>query len=448
MSRIQPDPLSGENLQRQGTLPPLTNKAPGRDLALPVSSLASDGEERNAADEHAEMGTSEEEIEHDKDKECEEKCCPAFWEDDGVPRGVPVLEWVFDPNNKLLNENECARQFGDIGHPYADKNRKKLFGIGIIVTALTMVITGFGCFAISSDQNIVQHAMWGYAYYRAKNETADGADYHGVDIYLGLRALVVRECSKAKSQSVSMDKTWGGCDDHEASGLWEDVECSGDGILGFSCDEIKRCKEEAVGNAFGAFTTCATMIFAMLGLLTRIRRKADSNFQKVIGCVPDTIGVFTLGQALVMFASGCAADMPAEVEYKGKTVTVHYWPGPGYFSYWACWLCQVLRVVLHWVTPVPDGGHTIKEIRTAAAQAASRAARRSIQVAENLSPRLAHAIEMGNKSAIAPAPPSPACLSPDRDEASATETHPSLSLSPHNGQSEVGASSKEGEPPC
>ena len=70
------------------------------------------------------------------------------------------------------------------------------------------------------------------------------------------------------------------------SGLWEDVKCSGDGILGFSCDDIERCKDEAVGNAFGAFTTCATLIFAMAGLLTRIRRKADSNFQKVIGCVP------------------------------------------------------------------------------------------------------------------------------------------------------------------
>lgn len=73
-------------------------------------------------------------IEPGEEDGCEERCCPGFWNDDGVPRGVPVLEWVFDPNNKLLNENECARRFGDIGHPYADKKRKTLFGFGIAVT--------------------------------------------------------------------------------------------------------------------------------------------------------------------------------------------------------------------------------------------------------------------------------------------------------------------------
>lgn len=38
--------------------------------------------------------------------------------------------------------------------------------------------------------------MWGYAFYRGKNVTAGETDYTGVDIYLGLRAIVVRECSQ------------------------------------------------------------------------------------------------------------------------------------------------------------------------------------------------------------------------------------------------------------
>ena len=39
--------------------------------------------------------------------ECEERCCPGFWKDNGVPP-VPVLRWVFDPKNKYLNNNDCA----------------------------------------------------------------------------------------------------------------------------------------------------------------------------------------------------------------------------------------------------------------------------------------------------------------------------------------------------
>ena len=35
---------------------------------------------------------------------CEEWCCPGFWNDDGVPP-LPVLNWVFDPQNKYLNDN-------------------------------------------------------------------------------------------------------------------------------------------------------------------------------------------------------------------------------------------------------------------------------------------------------------------------------------------------------
>jgi len=74
------------------------------------------------------------------------------------------------------------------------------------------------------------------------------------------------------------------------------------------------------------------------------------------GCVPDTIGVYTLGTALVQFAVGCATSMPESVIYKGVSVEVHYYPGFGYFAYWFCWWVQVCRVVLHWVVPVPGGG--------------------------------------------------------------------------------------------
>ena len=43
----------------------------------------------------------------------------------------------------------------------------------------------------------------------------------------------------------------------------------------------------------------------MIGCLTRIRRVQDTNFQKFIGCLPDTFGCVSLAQSLLGFAAGC-----------------------------------------------------------------------------------------------------------------------------------------------
>jgi len=181
---------------------------------------------------------------------------------------------------------------------------------------------------------------------------------------------------------VSLRSQWSECTTHEVTGTWEDVQCTSDGMLGFGCDEIERCKEEAVGNTLGAFMTCFTLIFALMGVLTRIRRKADTNFQKILGCIPDTFGVFSLGQALVMFASGCAMDMPETVIFNGHRATVHYWAGPGYFAYWFCWLTQVIRVIFHWVTPVPGGGMYPLQISKKLANRVARTVSRTMNHSE------------------------------------------------------------------
>ena len=123
-----------------------------------------------------------------------------------------------------------------------------------------------------------------------------------------------------------------------------------------NCDDVEQCQDEAVGNQLNAFSTCVTLILAMMGVTTRIKKKADSNIQKILGCVPDTIGVFTLGTALVQFGSGCASNMPSEVTVDGEVIQVNYYPGLGYFAYWFCWLMAVIRVTLHWIVPVPGGG--------------------------------------------------------------------------------------------
>merc|ERR1711879_764570 len=83
-----------------------------------------------------------------------------------------------------------------------------------------------------------------------------------------------------------------------------------------------------------------------------MRKVADTNFQKVIACLPDTFGVFTLGSALINFAAGCYDEMPEQV----KNTNVHYWVGAGYVGYCCSLSAAFIRVILHYATPVPGKG--------------------------------------------------------------------------------------------
>ena len=51
-------------------------------------------------------------------------------------------------------------------------------------------------------------------------------------------------------------------------------ECSGgaDSMFGFPCDKMQQCADAATSSQFGAFMTCATLLFAMIGCLTRIKK--------------------------------------------------------------------------------------------------------------------------------------------------------------------------------
>jgi hypothetical protein len=50
---------------------------------------------------------------------------------------------------------------------------------------------------------------------------------------------------------------------------------------------LEGCRTVAYGTAFGAFTTCATLVFALIGTMNRMRFSSDANIQKALGMVTD-----------------------------------------------------------------------------------------------------------------------------------------------------------------
>jgi hypothetical protein len=159
-----------------------------------------------------------------------------------------------------------------------------------------------------------------------------------------------------------------------------------------------------MSSQFGAFMTTVTLVFALNGCLTRIRKGmqwyfeaclcanihginlglllclnlsltdiipdlrmllppllffssdgsvADTNFQKVLGCIPDAVGVITQFSTLLNFAINCYYDMP-DRDSQGNLIT--YKVGWGFLSFVFCWVAALVRVIMHFCTPVPGGG--------------------------------------------------------------------------------------------
>jgi hypothetical protein len=119
--------------------------------------------------------------------------------------------------------------------------------------------------------------------------------------------------------------------------------------------------------------TAFTLLFALQGCLTRIKREADTNFQKLIGCVPDTIGIITLMQALSFYYYDCYSHTRDDNDSSQGTWVPHDAPpgqrlrligiaGIGYWCYLFCLFVGFIRTILHWMTPVPNGGMGITNL--------------------------------------------------------------------------------------
>eukprot|EP00615_Pteridomonas_danica_P008472 CAMPEP_0114339472 /NCGR_PEP_ID=MMETSP0101-20121206/7756_1 /TAXON_ID=38822 ORGANISM="Pteridomonas danica, Strain PT" /NCGR_SAMPLE_ID=MMETSP0101 /ASSEMBLY_ACC=CAM_ASM_000211 /LENGTH=378 /DNA_ID=CAMNT_0001472459 /DNA_START=170 /DNA_END=1306 /DNA_ORIENTATION=- len=258
--------------------------------------------------------------------------------DDGVPpfcRGdAPVAWWkVFNPSNRYTNDNLIMIAFGNVGFKYFDKNRKYWMGAAMWSTLISIAFTIAGCFALSTNMNIVKNTHWVYVV--AKDMSTD--EYFTA--HLGLRSLVytsepctVLHCER-KSYAYSIA-------DHN----WPNTFMDG-GLAG--------CRTIAYGTAFGAFTTCATLLFALMGTMNRMRFSSDANIQKALGMITDLCGFISLTATLFNFGSACWGDINRN--YTGFS-NISVYMGPGYACYCVCLFGAFMRALFHWVTPLPGRG--------------------------------------------------------------------------------------------
>ena len=224
-----------------------------------------------------EDGKPEQQHQHQHQHQQMTLVCPMLpcWDetDDGVPppcRGESAWWKVFNKNHPLTNDNLLMIMFGNVGYPYFDRHRKCYMAIAMWSTFVSIFFTIAGCLALSTDLAVVKKVRW--AFVHGKNHDTGEVFV----VYLGLRSLVYESepcvpthCTR-KSYNFAETKDW----PHENG--WP-IEYLDEGL--------EECRDFSLGLVFSVFVTCATLVFALIGTINRMKFSSDANVQKALGMV-------------------------------------------------------------------------------------------------------------------------------------------------------------------
>ena len=226
---------------------------------------------------------------------------------------------------------------GNFGFMYFDLYRKTYMGIAMMTTFISIWFTIAGCMALSTAVSVVMKSYWVFI----EMQNSNTGEYFRV--YMGLRSMVY-ECEPC---------TVHGCE--KWSFLYEEIlenKVVFPNKTAAYLEQLEDCYAEAHGAWFGMFTTCATLIFALIGCMNRMRFSSDANIQKFLGMVTDFCGFVSLLVTMSVFGHHCYGEVPRN--YGDIVATVEL--SRGYWFYIVCLVGAFTRALFHWVTPLPGQG--------------------------------------------------------------------------------------------
>jgi len=280
------------------------------------------------------------------------------WDDDdkGVPPGCGSKFCPLSQDNYILNNAVTWRHLGPIGFEHYDRRRKLYLGYASVLTVFTMLLTLWGCFALSTETRIVQRTYWAAGSGSLTNTTTGHVTPFAV--YVGLNSFVYTECqfipgymnygNDCQLHPINFNNI-----NHEAATAkvveYKAVSCGASPLPQSFCE---ACQSATGAIWFSAVTNCAGLILALLGAQTRMRLVADIPVQKLLGMGADTVGVFSLIVALAQFEHSCLNNLKSAI-LDSHITAGKAWLGPGFACYIACVFCGFTRAFLHYITPLP-----------------------------------------------------------------------------------------------
>ena len=117
-------------------------------------------------------------------------------------------------------------------------------------------------------------------------------------------------------------------------------------------DGFGDCRTTTVGAQQGSFTTCATLVFALIGTQTRMKFVSDANVQKALGMITDLCGFISLAATLYGYYTDCYLAIKRQQTIDDEDYRAEVYLGPGYFCYLVCLFGAFMRALFHWLTPL------------------------------------------------------------------------------------------------
>ena len=292
-------------------------------------------------------------------------CCDE--ENDGIPKLCLTSKYCpFHPLQPWFAQSTFARMFGNIGLPHFDKKRRKWMGFAFGWTVVSFLFTVYGCLAVFNSYDLIRVSYWASGVSYSGIMPVKGEDFSAV--YLGLSGYVFTVCNATTNITFGVDDfakerpelSRNVVDDYEC---YENYQHSW-GEKGIDQDWSGTCQKACKDTLSTAIMSCIPMIFAMFGAINRMRFVSDCPQQKILGCITDSFGAFSLAVALLNYEYNCYEsmdryDVTIQVDelYDFEFKRMYWWRGGGYWSYWFfCFSGGVVRAMIHWVTPCPGQG--------------------------------------------------------------------------------------------
>lgn len=276
--------------------------------------------------------------------------------DNGIPPGCCYKYCPLNHANPITNDNDCVRKISPFGYQYFDVNRKIALGIASMITIMTIFLTLWGCFALSTSRPIVQRTYW------AGGTGTNLTTSQEFSMYVGLRSLEYVNCSFVPGY----DNYGSNC--VRTSYIFGESECS-NGPVSTACT---ACSSAATAMWVTSVMACFSLLLSFLGAQTRMRviskydislfdifksvflLLGDVPVQKMLGMFAEVWGVLTLAYALFTFQYECFAHLHSA--FNVADVSTNFWIGPGLWCYALCCASGMVRAIAHWLTPLPGHG--------------------------------------------------------------------------------------------
>lgn len=256
-------------------------------------------------------------------------------DDDGVPPCCHHKLCPLSNTDNYINGSPCVKRLGRCGFHYFDVNRSIFFGFASIFTFIAFFLTFWGCLSLSTKNTLVQRTYWVGG---SATNTTSGQDF---SMYVGLRSFEYVNC-KFEPGYESYPES---CD--RQSIKWTDDSCKS-GPLEPAC---QACASTATTMWTTAVFNCIGLVLAFLGAQTRMRPIADIPVQKLLGVYSEFWTFITLAYALFTFEINCYKKLREAVLV--PDISGSFYAGPGVYCYGICCISALIRMAVHWMTPLP-----------------------------------------------------------------------------------------------